>query len=410
MSSRTLLLIGLAACVVVAFTVVERVPDGRAVVLIPRGGETPAVLGPGLHLRRFGAERVTYATEARVTGRVTPPAAPPIAYTLDVAIDPPRLADLHASMQGAPLEDFLHMQMSRLLERVAGEARPAEVLTEEFRRRASEAITSSMTSAGFLRADLTIDPPDAQVLLDAALTLAAGGEAWELRIPVNAALVDAPRDWRLHTALALVNESESLISEAETGYLEALALEPSALPPMERLVTIYTAVEQWDRLQRILDAALAANPRSIQHINWTAVVLIKKGDRVGAERILRDGLALAPDNATLLANLGVLLMNTGREEEAVETFRHAVTSAPDSGQALFNLGSALAATDRWEEALEHLTQAERTGHATLPLTETLAIVHEKLGHTEEATRYREAAAAIRDTSAKPPSPTPGPGS
>ncbi len=397
---KFLVIAGVAAGVVllVALVFLMRVRAGVAVILEPDApGEPARVLTPGWHRRPFGRRAIEYPLETVVAGEaaVAGEGAPTLRYSLAAALDPLRVGQLHAAM-GDDLEESLRTRTSALLTAYASEATPGVLFSDAFREQSAARAREALERVGFAQADLTIAPLDTEALLNAARSLAPAGAASELRAPLTRALASDPRSWRLLTALGMINESEKLIAEAETNYLDALAVDPGAIPPMERLLTIYTTVGAWHKLQRVLDAALTANPDSVHHLNWTGLVLLKRRDFVGAERTLTRALELAPDNASIMANLGTLLMTTGRDEEAIAMFRRAVDLAPGDPRALVNLGSALAASDRFAEALESLERAEASGSLTHNLASTLAIVHDKLGHAERASAYRAVAEALKE--------------
>jgi len=390
--------IAAAAVVLVVFLFTMRVPAGSLVVLETASpGEPALVLTPGWHRRPFGRRSVVYPLETVIAGEavVAGEGSPTLRYSLDAALEPSQAAQLHAAMRG-DLKEYLKSRTSAMLTAFASRATPGVLFSDGFREQAAAGVREALMREGFAKADLTIEPLDVEALLNGVRLLAPAGNASELRAPVTRALAADPRSWRLLTAMGMINESEKLVAEAETNYLDALAIDPGALPPMERLLTIYSTVGEWTKLQRVLDAALAANPDSAQHLNWTGLVLMKRRDLVGAERALTHALELAPDNATVMANLGTLLMSTGRNEEAIAMFRRAVDLAPGDPRALVNLGSALAASDRFDEALEPLARAEASGFLTHNLASTLAIVHGKLGHAEEATAYRAKAEALKE--------------
>ena len=364
-------------------------------------GATPAILGPGLHLVPPGGRRgkmVSYSTlpqTAEGEAILTPAAGGEIAtrFTVTARLDPVRAGELHAAIGGRTPAEFLSAQTDLMLREYAARADAVEVLTPQFRKRAAESIAAALQKGGFTEAAIQIKPPDEDTLLAAAQYLAPRREAWKIRQAVAEALIEpgATGSWKLLTAMGLINGSDKMFTEAEKNFLDALAIEPAALPPMNELVAMYSAVKDWTKLERILDAALAANPKSLQHINWTAVVLLKMEDYVGAERILKSGLEIEPDNATLLSNLGTLYMKMNRVNEAVDVFKKAADTAPSNQQALFNYGSALAATGRFAEALPFLERAEGAGSPTLPLLATLAMVNEKAGNREKAADYRRRA-------------------
>jgi Flp pilus assembly protein TadD len=390
---------GIAAGVafLAAFLLVTRVPAGSALVLEPEApGQPASVLTPGWHRRPFGRSVVVYPLTTTIAGQAAIAGAegPMLRYSLKAAVDPARLPELHAAMHGS-LDEYLQTRTAALLGTIASQAPPADLFSDLFREHSAAQARAALEREGFAGVELTVQPLDADGLLHAARSLAPAGEASALRAPLTRAIASDPRDWRLLAALGMVNESEKLIADAESNYLDALALDPGALPPMERLLTIYTTVGEWAKLQRVLDAALAMNPDSVPHLNWTGLVLMKREDFVGAERAMSHALELAPGNTTIMANMGTLLMNTGRNDEAIAMFRRAVDLSPVETRALVNLGSALAASDRYAEALEPLERAEASGSLSHHLASTLAIVHDKLGHAEKATAYRAKAQELK---------------
>jgi len=384
--------------VIGGYFLLMRVPSGT--VTIATKGEPPTyqILEPGYHIAPFGARLASYptgpvSTEGEAFVTTSNGGSIGFEYSLTARLDPARVAELAPAIKDRPLEAFLQAQVVALLQQQAGGTDPLELLSSDFRGRAREAIVGSMAAGGLAEASLQFSAPDSDSFLAAARYLAPRGEAWKLRLPVSEALLEPGRDadWKLLTAMGLVNESEKLLAEAEKNYLDALAVDPTALPPMSQIFTLYSTVGEWEKLQRVLDAALTVNPRSVQHLMWTAMVLIRRDDPVGAERMLDQALEVDPDNPLILSNLGVLYMKTERYDEAETTFRKAVDADPNNPAALYNLGTALAATDRFDEALPYLEEAEQKGRASGPLLDLLALVHDKLGHKARAREYRKQA-------------------
>jgi len=403
---RAILIAGTMAVLVLVgiYLTTLRVPQDTVGIAEPaRPGDKPSALGPGLHIRPFASKIVTYSTSAVTAAGealVTPATGGEIAmrFTVTARMDPARAGELHAAFGGRTIEEFLSAQTDLMLREYAARAEAVEVLTPQFRATASQAVVDALGKGGFADAKVTIKPPDDDTLLAAAQYLAPRREAWKLRQTAAEALAEPKADgsWKLLTAMGLINQSDKMYGDAEKNYLDALAVDPAALPPMTELVGMYSAVKNWVKLERILDAALAANPKSLQHINWTAVVLLKMEDYTGAERILKSGLEIEPGNTTLMGNLGTLYMKMNRVDDALEVFRRAAELSPENQQALFNLGSALAASGRFSDSLPLLERAEQAGTPTLPLLETLAVVHERLGNKEKAGVYRQRARTMQE--------------
>jgi tetratricopeptide (TPR) repeat protein len=394
------------------FLVIRVAADSVGIADTGRPADTPVVLKPGLHLHPVGAQLLTYSTlPVTVEGEalMTPAAGGeiPARFSVTARIDPDHVADLHKAIAGRRTDEFLKSQTDLMLREYASHADAVEALTPQFRSRAATEIAAALKKLGFAEVSLTVRPPDADTLLAAAQYLAPRREAWKIRQTVAEALGEpgGSGSWKLQTAMGLVNESEKLFTDAEKNYFDALAIDPSALPPMSELVNLYSTVKEWARLQRVLDAALTANPKSLQHINWMAMVLLKQDDLVGCERILKSGLELEPASPMLLANLGTLYMKMNRVDDALAAFQKAVEASPASQQAQFNMGSALAATGRFAEALPYLERAEQAGRPGVQLLGTLMIVNEKLGDKTKAAAYRarvKALEADKQAGKKPP--------
>ncbi len=409
-AAAALLLILLAV-----FSFVLRVPAGSiAVVESGPAGTAPTVLQPGLHLRMPGNRVSLYSSgEETATGEVmvTPSSGGevPLRYNVKARLDPDHVAQIHAAMSGRPFPEFLQAQAGAMLRKMASGVQAVDLLTPAFREKAGSQIAAAMSRGGLADAEVEVGPPDDETLMAAAQYLASRGEASMIRETVSERLLspEGSRSWRVHTAMGYINESEKRLLDAERSYLDALAIEPTALAPMAQLVTLYSAVQDWFTLLRVLDAALTARPDSPQHLTWAAMVMTRQGDLAGAERMLNRGLEADPDNATLMTNLGALKIKTGHPDEAIELLRKAVDMSPDSQQTLFNLGSALAAEDRPAEALPFLERAAAAGPMNAPLARTLGMVLQKTGDAPRGAGYLKQAEALEAARPRPPAPARG---
>lgn len=405
-AAAALLLILLAV-----FSFVLRVPAGSlAVVESGPGGAAPTVLEPGLHLLMPGNRATLYsAAEATSSGEVmvTPASGGeiPLRYEVKGRLDPSHAARLHTAMSGRTFPEFLQAQAGALLRQIASSTQAVDLLTPAFREAAGARIATAMNGGGLADAEVKVGPPDDETLMAAAQYLASRGEASRIRETVSERLLspEGSKSWKVHTAMGYVHESEKLLIDAERNYLDALAIEPTAVAPMAQLVTLYSAVQDWPTLLRVLDAALTARPDSPQHLTWAAMAMTRQGDLAGAERMLNRGLQADPDNATLLTNLGALKMKAGHAGEAIELLRKAAEITPDSQQALFNLGSALAAEDRAAEALPFLERAAEAGPMSAPLARTLGMVLQKTGDGPRGAGYLKQAEALEAARPRPPS-------
>ncbi len=390
-------LLGAAVLTIISFSMLStRVPvDSVAVMDSGRPDEAPKVLPPGFHLLPVGSSVTHYSTlPVTVSGEAPGITAGGgeilIDYHATCALDPDGFARHHARLNGGSLEQLCADDLARLARDQVSLDMSPDLLTKPFLSRIAEAVRREMTRSGYTTAAVTFDDPDEEALLAAAQSLVPRGEGQRLHAAVSAAAVTpaGAASWKILTALGMIHESRREAREAEKRYLDALAIEPAALPPMSQLVALYSTVGEWEKLSRVLDAALAAAPQSLQHINWVAMAFLRLEDYPAAEEVLLHGIQIQPENSIMLSNLGGVYLKWGRTEEAFEYLERAVEADPSNAQALFNLGSALAAERRYEEALPHLEAAEQTGSSNYQLFRTLAIVHEELGNPEKASPYR----------------------
>ncbi len=389
------ILLTLVAAAAVLAVLLVRIPGGHVAVVSQGGAEEGTwTMEAGLHLRPFGASITLYPTgPVTAAGElIATPASGgevPLRFTVTFRIAPARAGDLHRTLGGRSLQEYGSARAQELIKEAAARADVAELLTPAFRERSAAAAGASLQRAGLEDATIVLEGAGEDALLAAAQYLGPRREAGRIREAVTEAIARTPSPgWKLLTAAAMVDESDRQLDRAEKGYLDALAAEPTALPPMTQLVNLYGVAGQWRKMARILDATVTADPNSVVHMNWLAMALVKMDQLQGAEEILKKGLAVDPDNATLHSNLGALYMKQNRTEEARAHLTRAVEIAPRSAQALFNLGSALAAVDRMAEALPYLERAEQVGEATPALLRALGAVHEALGNAERSAEYR----------------------
>jgi len=210
------------------------------------------------------------------------------------------------------------------------------------------------------------------------------------------ALAEAPgAGWEAHTAMGLVLESQKDPHGAEKEYLDALTLHPGALPPMAQLVAIYSAVGEFSKLDRLLEAGIQAQPTSIQHLGWYAMSLLRQKRLTESEKTIVRALAIEPANVMLLNNLGGVQIQEGRVADAIETFRKARTAKPGDRQSLYNLGTALCAAGKDAEGLPFLLDAERAGAPTPLLFDAIARAYRKTGDARRAREYEGRASSAR---------------
>jgi predicted O-linked N-acetylglucosamine transferase (SPINDLY family) len=105
-----------------------------------------------------------------------------------------------------------------------------------------------------------------------------------------------------------------------------------------------------DAAERLLRAALAADPGHWLSRYTLAVVLQDRGHHDQAAALYAAALAVKPDHLKAWNNYGIALQYSGRREAAIDAFRRALELSPGHAGALLNLSGLLAETGRTDEA------------------------------------------------------------
>jgi predicted TPR repeat methyltransferase len=161
---------------------------------------------------------------------------------------------------------------------------------------------------------------------------------------------------------AIENHRQGELTDAETGYLKVLELEP----------------EHADALHLL------------------GLVAYTLGNaKLGMERI-HQSLAINPKQPIALTNLGNMLAETERLEEAIESYERAIELDPNYADAYHNLGNVLGDSDRVLEAIVSYSRALELRPDNVGTRMAIGITFEEIG------RFEEAAEAFRDVIAVQP--------
>jgi len=156
---------------------------------------------------------------------------------------------------------------------------------------------------------------------------------------------------------AVAHHRAGRLTEAETLYREALALDPDN-PDALHLCGVIQA-QQGARSSAIdlIRRAIVIRPAFPDALNNLANALHADGRLDDAAETYRRALALKPDYAEAHYNLGNVLHIQGRAEAAIRHFEAALDLKPDYPAALCNLGNALQELGRVGEAVTRYRQA-----------------------------------------------------
>ncbi len=391
---KTYLVIGAAAAavlLVLATSMLTWIPAGH--VGVTGRGSLAASLTSGLHWHApFASSPATYALSlGPVSGeaplRCADASIFKMSFDVSGRLDPARVTAFHEVAADNGVERVLSQGAAHGIAGAAASRPPEALANGELLPAARAEAARLLDHVGVMDVQLSLRLESPESLLNLARTLARQGRGGLVRPLAEASLEGGSRTWETHTALGLAKEAERDLRGAESAYLDALTLLPTALPPMAELVRIYTAVEEYDKLERLLSAALEGDPASAEHLTWLGGTYMRSGSLDKAESLFLRALEREPGNTVILHNLGGVSLMRGRGGEAVEMLRRSVTAAPGDRQSLYNLGVALSAQGDHAEGLRHLLEAERIDPGRKAVLEAVAAAYRGLGRRAEADRW-----------------------
>ncbi len=385
--------IAVAALLVVlllaVYSAVSYIGDKESAVLDPRFGD-PVVLHPGFSLHAPFLSRVThYPLDPRkVEGQVKVETRDnlnfSVRYTLTLSLDPEGLLALHARRAGRPLDVVLQQLSDETVQKAATFLRADEILGTAARERWLGVLYPPAKERGLKATEIEVAPVDSRALVNAALIYQDRNLPHAALELLQFGVERFPQDSRVHYGLGRLYEYQGKQKEAEEEYLQALLLDPVATDPMGRLIGSLLKRREFERAQRLLEAALDKDRLSAPHYNWVGVVLQLQAKYDDAEKAFRKAIELDPKNAQYHAALGALFLSKGDPAGAQEPLKEAIRINPNLTLALYDLGVALAMEGKSSEAIPFFEQAERVGPASVGLLNALAGAYRETGQTAKA--------------------------
>lgn len=377
------------ALLLVALAGVTRVGRNDRAVLDPRFGK-PSVLDPGFHFRAPLLSRVSHyslwpqTVKSRVRVQSRDNMGFVLSYSLEEAFHPDYLLVFHARRAGRPLAPVLKQLTDESVRTAATFLRADELLGQASRERWLGVLYPPTQERGLKALSMEVEPPAAKIYLNTALLYQQRNlERAALQI-AQLAVERLPREPISHHALGRIHQLQGREKQAENEYEQALFLDPAAPEPMGRLVSLLLMRKEFDRAQRLLDAALEKDRASAPHFNWLGVTLQLKAEYEEAGRAFQKAVELEPKNAEYRANQGALLLAKGNYLRAQESLREAIQIRPDYSLALYNLGVALALDGKPAEAIPFFERVGQSGAPSVGLLNALAQAYQETGQTAKA--------------------------
>jgi predicted O-linked N-acetylglucosamine transferase (SPINDLY family) len=156
---------------------------------------------------------------------------------------------------------------------------------------------------------------------------------------------------------AVMLQQAGLVPDAQAVYRQLLKLAPKHFDALYLLGMSEYRAQSYHEAERLLDKAVAVEPRSAKaHLN-RGVVLYALQRFEEAAACYRRAIALDPGYAVAMNNLGNVCLVLNRLDEAIENYDKALAVKPDFANAWYNRGLALQQLRRYEDALASYDRA-----------------------------------------------------
>lgn len=146
-------------------------------------------------------------------------------------------------------------------------------------------------------------------------------------------------------------------SEALATTQQSLETNPRYVPALVFLATLYLELEEYDRAEEQVQAALEVNPASLEALSALAAVRYLRGDRDGFAEVEARVRRFNPRYADLYSTLAELAARNRQYEDAVRLARRGVELDDRSWRAYGLLGLNLLRTGEMEEGRRMLETA-----------------------------------------------------
>jgi tetratricopeptide (TPR) repeat protein len=263
---------------------------------------------------------------------------------------------------------------------------PAVLALADLYRREGEAEGALRLYRGILADAWESDPRAYQ---GAAAAFIAAGRAAEGLETLRSLEHQHPGVTLLTVAVAMLESAVGGTDQAAATLRTALGRDPLSIEAMAALWAILEPQGRAAEVQPLLARALALNPRSAPHYQWSGRLAEARADWNAAALSYARATEAAPEQFEPLSDLGRVTARAGRLEEAEAIFRQTVREFPPEPRAPFNLAVVLEQRKDTAGALQAYVEAERRGMASATLYERLGRLSQAQGKRTQARAYYE---------------------
>lgn len=177
------------------------------------------------------------------------------------------------------------------------------------------------------------------------------------------------------------------LDEADRESLAALEANPDGETGRTTRAIILMVRNDNAEAERIIDAALANNPRNAETLTVKGDLRRRAGDLAAALAQYRAAQGIAPNDTIIGQSLALTLMAGGKDDDARAEINRVLAQTPKAPMALYLKAALLVRADKFPEALDTVRPAE-SSIAQIPRGAfLLALIHARSNNLEEAFGY-----------------------
>ena len=271
----------------------------------------------------------------------------------------------------------------------------AVVLAGQNRLDESLALLKSIPAAG---SDLGSGPNATSLaaVLSILQTQIRAGNTAEARTYLDTVLAKSPNDPTLRLMAANLDQLLGKIPQAEAAYRKLVAEDPTASLPVKELYRLLKTAGRTDEAETVLQAGLAAQPKS-RDLRWIQATELESAGQIDAAIAVYEALYTESSSDTVVANNLASLISAHRDDP--DSLARAETIAKrlrglDVPAFQDTYGWIALRRGNLDDALSHLEPAAR-GLPKDALTQYhLGMVYDKLGRSADAIRQFDLALAL----------------
>jgi tetratricopeptide (TPR) repeat protein len=259
----------------------------------------------------------------------------------------------------------------------------------------AEAARSPALAVPTLTQLLDQHPGDIEVEMRLASAQYRSGKQGDGRAILDARMRADPNNWIPVATLASLLASDQHLTEAADQVTNWSVRHPDDAVVVSAVARSLVATGNAEALkvaEKLLNAAVERNPKSVAVVNSLAMLMQSSGRTAEAATLNRRVLELDPNDPIALNNLAWILCEDDHQyQEALKFANRGLKVAPDYADLLDTRGVALYRLGQFDKAAEDFSRCvdlyPANARAATSSYFHLARTHAELGHTDQAQRY-----------------------